>query len=319
VTPAPPVVTAAARECATDVLPAGGGGVISLEDVVDPRNPEPLYCNFRKIGEGASGRVYVATSTGATRKLYAIKKMVVKKQARPSVLVNEVQLMEKCDNHPCIVGFHASFLSKGVLWVVMDYVDGEDLTAVLEASLLDGEMGLIIREVARALAHLHSRGVVHRDIKSDNVMVSIRTGEVKLTDFGFGAQMTRERRERHTMVGTSYWMAPEVIRSEPYDYMVDIWSLGVLCMELVEREPPYFRYPPMKALFLILKHGLPPLQRPCTPGLADIIQQCTRMDPRQRPTAQKLLGHPFLDPGTVASYSDLVPHVRYARDLKAMT
>jgi serine/threonine protein kinase len=88
-----------------------------------------------------------------------------------------------------------------------------------------------------------------------SVMVSAVDGRVKLTDFGFGAQLTQEQASRKSVVGTTYWMAPEVIKSEPYDMKVDVWSLGVMVIEMVEKEPPYMNLPPMKALFNIVKNG----------------------------------------------------------------
>ena len=115
------------------------------------------------------------------------------------VLVNEVMLMKKCKDKS-IVSFKDSFLVGGVLWVVMELIDGEDLTNVLQVKMGEPQMALIVREVIRALAHMHAMGVIHRDIKSDNVMVSVETGAVKLTDFGFGAQVTQARGQRNTMV-----------------------------------------------------------------------------------------------------------------------
>lgn len=94
-----------------------------------------------------------------------------------------------------------------------------------------------------ALAYLHSRHIIHRDIKSDNLLLS-RNGDIKLGDFGYAAQLTRERKKRNSKVGTVCWMAPEVIKGKDmYTEKVDVWSLGIMILEFVFGEPPHLNQP----------------------------------------------------------------------------
>ena len=85
-------------------------------------------------------------------------------------------------------------------------------------------------------------------------------GEVKLADFGYAAQLSKKKKQRNTIVGTPYWMAPELIRGQNYDTKVDIWSTGIMSIEMAQGEPPYMEFAPLRALFLITTKGIPPLR-----------------------------------------------------------
>jgi len=270
---------------------------VTLHDLVSKGDPNQFYNNFDKIGEGAAGEVFAATDT-RTKKIVAVKKMEMN-QENTKLLITEIGIM-KTSHHDNIVDFYDSFMiDDRQLWVVMEMMDGGCLTDILELygqiELTEPHIAFVCRESLKALSYIHSLHRIHRDIKSDNVLLSVEGG-VKLADFGYAAQLTQKQSKRNTVVGTPYWMAPELIRGHDYGIKVDIWSLGIMLMEMAEGEPPYMEFPPLRALFLITTKGIPPLKEPqkWSNELHEFVNKCLDKEPEKRPDATELLKHAFL-------------------------
>ena len=155
--------------------------------------------------------------------------------------------IQRISTHPCIVGYKETYQHADKLWIVLEFVHGGTLTEVLGPTIKIPEpcIAFVCREMLRGLAFLHRQHRLHRDIKSDNVLVGF-DGAVKLADFGFAAGLTQEQDKRRSVVGTPYWMAPELIRGQEYDAKVDVWSLAVTALELAEGEPPHLHLPPLR-------------------------------------------------------------------------
>lgn len=286
-----------------------------LKQVVSRENPLECYSKQKKIGQGASGSVYVArvkegAPSSIARDIYrkqgpkgqvAIKQMDLRNQPRKELIVNEIIVM-KDSKHPNIVNFLDSFLQveNNELWVVMEFMEGGALTDVIDNNpvITEDQISTICFETCKGLAHLHSQDIIHRDIKSDNVLLD-RVGNVKITDFGFCAKLTESKSKRATMVGTPYWMAPEVVKQKEYGPKVDIWSLGIMAIEMIESEPPYLNEEPLKALFLIATNGTPRLKSPqkLSTELKGFLSVCLCVDVKSRAGAQELLGNEFLKNG----------------------
>ncbi|KAI6860446.1 serine/threonine protein kinase, partial [Hortaea werneckii] len=189
-----------------------------LRSVVSLSNPLESYNKQKKIGQGASGSVYVArirenapstmaqnlTRQYGPRAQVAIKQMDLRSQPRKELIVNEIIVMKE-SRHDNIVNFLDAFLQEETfeLWVVMEFMEGGALTDIIDnnASISEDQIATICYETCKGLMHLHAQNIIHRDIKSDNVLLSSR-GAVKITDFGFCAKLTEQRSKRATMVGT---------------------------------------------------------------------------------------------------------------------
>lgn len=282
--------------------PAGPSAIIdetigikeALNLIVDPGNPRTKYEDLSLIGEGSTGKVYLATEKDTGRQV-AIKQMEVTKQQRRELLINEVATM-KFYKHPNIVKMYNSYLVDDELWLVLEYLEGGALTDIVTKTTMDErQIATVCLQCLQALAFLHSEGLIHRDIKSDSILLA-GDGGVKLSDFGFCAQVSKQVPRRRSLVGTPYWLSPEIISRQAYGPEVDIWSMGIMIMEMVDGEPPFYNEPPIQAMKRIRDMPPPRLQNQdrISPDLQNFLSHMLVKDPSQRATARGLLQHPFL-------------------------
>uniref|UniRef100_A0A2K5CC53 non-specific serine/threonine protein kinase n=1 Tax=Aotus nancymaae TaxID=37293 RepID=A0A2K5CC53_AOTNA len=269
-----------------------------LKTIVSIGDPKKKYTGYEKFGQGASGTVFTATDIALGQEV-AIKEINLQKQPKKELLINEILVMKEFKT-PNIVNFLDSYVVRDELFVVMEY--------------LAAQIAAVGRECLQVLEFLHAYQVIHRDIKSDNVLLGME-GSVKLSDFGFCAQITPEHSKRSTMVGTPYWMAPEAVTQKAYSPKVDIWSLGIMAIEMVEEgKSLYINENPSRALRLIATNGSPGLQNPekLSPIFQDFSNRCLEMDVEKRGSAKELLQHPFLK--LTKPFSTLTPLIMAAKE-----
>ncbi|MCJ8743820.1 hypothetical protein PDJAM_G00098650 [Pangasius djambal] len=266
----------------------------ALQMVVDKGDPRTYLENFVKIGEGSTGVVCIAREKHSGKQV-AVKMMDLRKQQRRELLFNEVVIMRDY-RHKNVVEMYKSALVEEELWVIMEYLQGGALTNIVsETRLTEEQIATVCNAVLQALAYLHAQGVIHRDIKSDSILLTL-DGRIKLSDFGFCAQISKDIPKRKSLVGTPYWMAPEVISKTPYGTEVDVWSLGIMVVEMVDGEPPYFSDTPIAAMKRLRDEAAPSVRntQKISPVLRDFLESMLTKDPLERASAADLLNHPFL-------------------------
>jgi tetratricopeptide (TPR) repeat protein/predicted Ser/Thr protein kinase len=251
------------------------------------------YRIVEQLGAGGMGVVYRARDE-------ELERDVALKVLPPSALADDATrkrfrqeaLSLSQLNHPNICSIYEIGEADGQTYIVMECVEGRPLSALL------GGWGLAVQtamsygtQIAGALAHAHQRGLLHRDLKSSNVMVA-NDGRVKVLDFGLAkrlgaraAEQTRtmeELTEKGTVVGTLAYMSPEILRGEPADARSELWALGVMLHEMVSGTRPFQGTTPYALSSAILREAAAALPERVPAGLRGIIHKCLAKEPGER-------------------------------------
>lgn len=162
-----------------------------------------------KIGKGSYGNVYKSIHK-ETLKSYALKQIPIDSDLNE--IIKEISIMQQCTDSPFIVKYNGSYFKDSDLWIVMEYCEAgsvSDLIKILTASLTEDSIVSILSDTLKGLEYLHMRKKIHRDIKAGNILLDLN-GNAKLADFGVAGQLSDNMSKRNTVIGTPYWMAPEV-------------------------------------------------------------------------------------------------------------
>lgn len=271
---------------------------MSIESVITSKeDPTKLFDLIEELAVGSYGHVYKAIYK-PTQDVVALKIIQLEEDDTFEEMMIEILILQKCSDKN-IVKYFGSWKKGEELFIAMELCDGgsaNDLYQILETPLTEMQNRWITHQSLCGLAYLHKKGIIHRDIKAANILLT-ESGQVKLTDFGVSAQMASPHDKRRTFIGTPYWIAPEVVNTviAPYNEKCDLWSLGITCIEMAELQPPLHEIAPMTAVMQIPKNPPPRLKSPSSwsPEFNDFLKECFVKDPDQRKSAEELLKHPW--------------------------
>uniref|UniRef100_A0A671XIM3 Serine/threonine-protein kinase TAO3 n=1 Tax=Sparus aurata TaxID=8175 RepID=A0A671XIM3_SPAAU len=263
-----------------------------LADLFFKDDPEDVFCDLHEIGHGSFGAVYFARNS-YSNEVVAIKKMSYNgKQTTEKWqdIIKEVKFLGQL-RHPNTIEYKGCYLKDNTAWLVMEYCLGS------ASDLLEGKTDVASLGCCAYMLSLHSHSLYpplpSRDVKAGNILLT-ELGQVKLADFGSASIAS----PANSFVGTPYWMAPEVILAMDegqYEGKVDIWSLGITCIELAERKPPLFNMNAMSALYHIAQNDSPTLQsNEWSDPFRSFVDYCLLKIPQDRPSSGELLRHDFV-------------------------
>lgn len=265
------------------------------------------------IGKGTFGKVYLALNV-TTGEMMAVKQVKVSRSGLASkqvtevidALLSEVETMKDLD-HVNIVQYLGFEKVGNIYSLFLEYVAGGSVGSCLRmyGRFEEDLIRYLTAQVLRGLSYLHSRGILHRDLKADNLLLEI-DGSCKISDFGISkrSQNIYANDAEMSMQGTIFWMAPEVIdnvvhnKKQGYSAKIDIWSLGCVVLEMFAGRRPWSNVEAIGAIYKLGKTKLaPPIPEDTLPFVSqegkDFIEKCFIIDPELRPTAEELLNHPF--------------------------
>ncbi|RUP42708.1 kinase, partial [Jimgerdemannia flammicorona] len=267
------------------------------------------------IGRGTFGDVYHGLNP-LTGELMAVKQVELpvvnsatedRKKSMVDALQREIALL-KVLQHENIVQYLGSQSDEAHLNIFLEYVPGGSVAGLLASfgAFTEPLVRSFVRQILRGLCYLHERDIIHRDIKGANILGMSKfvdnKGGVKISDFGISKKVeddmlaaTSTGPHRPSLQGSVFWMAPEVVKQTQYTFKADIWSLGCLVVEMFTGDHPFPEYSQMQAMFKIGTSSSPNIPENISDEAKDFLIKTFEPDFQERPSAQALLLHPFID------------------------
>ena len=262
------------------------------------------------IGQGSFGSVFLALHA-ITGELMAVKQVDVpskagsdmdkRKEAMVVALRREIDLLRTL-NHPHIVQYLGSNARDDKFNIFLEYVPGGSVAAMLNSygKLKEPLIRNFVRQILDGLSYLHSKDIIHRDIKGANVLVDNK-GNIKISDFGISKRVEvsnlgnpMKHNNRTSLQGSVFWMAPEVVKQTSYTRKADIWSLGCLIVEMFTGEHPFPNCNQLQAIFQIGQKAKPAIPQEASEEAKAFLEKTFEHDHEKRPSADELLKEPFL-------------------------
>ena len=258
------------------------------------------YKVIKLLGEGSFGKAYLCKK-GDNEPLCVIKQILVEgmSQKEKDDVFNEAKILGKLD-HPNIIKLFEVFDSqkpKHTLNIVTEYADDGDLSEKIKSQnnkpFTESDILDYFTQICLALKHIHDKKIIHRDLKSGNVFL-MKSGLVKLGDFGIAKGFQNTMDKAKTMVGTPYYLSPEILENKPYDAKSDIWSLGVLLYEMMTFKMPFNANSLPMLSVKIMRGNYPPPPAVYTKDLREIVSKCLMVNPSRRPNIKEILKMPII-------------------------
>ncbi|NWS73733.1 NEK4 kinase, partial [Crotophaga sulcirostris] len=260
--------------------------------------PLAAYCFLRAVGKGSYGEVSLVRHQQDSKQ-YVIKKLNLKNASRRErkAAEQEAQLLSQL-KHPNIVTYRESWQGEdGLLYIVMGFCEGGDLYHKLKEQkgklLPENQVVEWFVQIAMALQYLHEKHILHRDLKTQNVFLT-RTNIIKVGDLGIARVLENQYDMASTLIGTPYYMSPELFSHKPYNYKSDVWALGCCVYEMATLKHAFNAKDMNSLVYRIIEGKLPPMPKDYSPQLVEIIRTMLSKKPEERPSVKSILRQPYI-------------------------
>ncbi|XP_026976878.1 serine/threonine-protein kinase Nek4 isoform X1 [Sagmatias obliquidens] len=260
--------------------------------------PLTAYCYLRVVGRGSYGEVTLVRHRRDGRQ-YVIKKLNLRNASsrERQAAEQEAQLLSQL-KHPNIVTYKESWEGgDGLLYIVMGFCEGGDLYRKLKEQkgrlLSESQVVEWFVQIAMALQYLHEKHILHRDLKTQNVFLT-RKNIIKVGDLGIARVLENHCDMASTLIGTPYYMSPELFSNKPYNYKSDVWALGCCVYEMATLKHAFNAKDMNSLVYRIIEGKLPPMPKDYSPELAEIIRTMLSKRPEERPSVRSILRQPYI-------------------------
>ncbi|XP_035402926.1 serine/threonine-protein kinase Nek4 isoform X3 [Cygnus atratus] len=260
--------------------------------------PLAAYCFLRAVGKGSYGEVSLVRHRQDSKQ-YVIKKLNLKNASsrERKAAEQEAQLLSQL-KHPNIVAYRESWQGEdGLLYIVMGFCEGGDLYHKLKEQkgklLPESQVVEWFVQIAMALQYLHEKHILHRDLKTQNVFLT-RTNIIKVGDLGIARVLENQYDMASTLIGTPYYMSPELFSNKPYNCKSDVWALGCCVYEMATLKHAFNAKDMNSLVYRIIEGKLPPMPKDYSPHLVEIIRTMLSKNPEERPSVKSILRHPYI-------------------------
>ncbi|KAL3137850.1 hypothetical protein ABBQ38_005103 [Trebouxia sp. C0009 RCD-2024] len=249
------------------------------------------YETMEELGEGAFGKA-LKCRRRRDNQIFVVKIMHESKMSAKAIeeAKNEVKVLNSL-NHPNIVKYYECYQERNMMHIIMEFCQEGDLDSAIKkykGYLPEDDIMLKFVQIALALHYTHSRGIIHRDLKANNIFCSAH-GIVKLGDFGISKALGDNQNVARTMVGTPYYMSPEILKGKPYDGKTDVWAIGCVLYEMCALKKAFDASNLGAITVKVMSGKFPPIPAHYSSDLKQLVEALIKKEPEARPSLQEIL------------------------------